>query len=144
MQGIQREITHTHTLRCKHYPAMRDKRQESHSACHWLNSSSAPPLCPPTFCSYGSLHSYWLLYTSGRAAGIVFYWLSLYVSHGYFDNSDRPVVFPRVPIGYCIRRRALIGQAVQLLVVHSPFCDCSGKGTRRVFFPSVPSASEFL
>lgn len=33
-------------------------------------------------------------------------------------------------IGYCTCQRSLIGQLAQLLVVHSPFCDCSGKEER--------------
>lgn len=33
-------------------------------------------------------------------------------------------------IGYCTCQRPLIGQHAQLLVVHSPFCDCSGKEDR--------------
>lgn len=33
-------------------------------------------------------------------------------------------------IGYCTCQRPLIGRLAQLLVVHSPFCDCSGKEDR--------------
>ncbi|KAL7875186.1 hypothetical protein SRHO_G00061560 [Serrasalmus rhombeus] len=34
-----------------------------------------------------------------------------HVSHAYFDNRARPLARPPAPIGYCILRRALIGQA---------------------------------
>lgn len=37
-------------------------------------------------------------------------------------------------IGYCTCQQTLIGQLAQLLVVHSPFCDCSGKRRPIVFY----------
>lgn len=65
-------------------------------------------------------------------------WLSILVAIGWIppsvncsltvDHAHCSVAAPL--IGYCTCQRPLIGRLAQLLVVHSPFCDYSGKEDR--------------
>lgn len=48
-----------------------------------------------------------------------------------------PLTLAPALIGYCTCQRPLIGRLVQLLVVHSPFCDCSGKKTYSFLYPCL-------
>lgn len=65
-------------------------------------------------------------------------WLSIPAAIGWVPPSvnwtltARHALWPVAPalIGYCTCQRAVIGRLAQLLVVHSPFCDCSGKEDR--------------
>lgn len=65
-------------------------------------------------------------------------WLSIPAAIGWFSPSvnwtltARHALWSVAPalIGYCTCQRPLIGRLTQLLVVHSPFCDCSGKEDR--------------
>lgn len=65
-------------------------------------------------------------------------WLRINVAIGWFPPSvnwtltacHAPGSVGSALIGYCNCRRPLIGRLAQLLVVHSPFCDCSGKEDR--------------
>lgn len=65
-------------------------------------------------------------------------WLSITAAIGWTSPSvnwtltarHAPCSVAPTLIGYCTCQRSPIGPLPQLLVVHSPFCDCSGKEDR--------------